>query len=78
MEQPEKGLFAYMCVCVCVCVCAMSIFGPYDTTGSAIEWHGELWMWNHKQGFFPPPILWFLMFYNFSQKNWDLFSNLHF
>jgi hypothetical protein len=20
MEQPEKGLFAYMCVCVCVCV----------------------------------------------------------
>jgi hypothetical protein len=38
MEQPEKGLFAY----VCVCVCAMSIFGPYDTTGSAIEWHGEL------------------------------------
>jgi len=42
MEQPEKGLFAY--VCVCVCVCAMSIFGPYHTTGTRIEWHGEIWM----------------------------------
>jgi len=76
MEQPEKGLFAYVCVCVCVCVLCQFLG---HTTLLALELSGmEKFGCEITNKLFFPQILWFLMFYNFSQKNCNLFSSLHF
>jgi hypothetical protein len=62
MEQPEKGLFAYIYVCVCV-LC--QFLGHTTLLAVELELSGmENFGCEITNKVFFPPILWFLMFYN--------------